>query len=285
MFRRLTLCLLFVSVSLSFAQKQETIWSEPERPILQRIRTLRQVPDEKRAAATREIAGLIRQLPASANKVNLASGLASLSTEGDFGRDTLQGVASMLADALREQAASPKGPIEEAPWVEMAQLIRYEHVKVPLDGPLLNTAMARLQAEDQQREKADFTLTDLQGKSWTLKQLHGKVVLVNFWATWCAPCRKEMPDLDTLYKRFQSQGLVILAISDEQDAKVRPFIAEKKVLYPILLDPGSKVNKLFAIDGIPKSLLYDREGKLVAQSIDMRTRGQFLEMLGRAGLK
>jgi peroxiredoxin len=94
-----------------------------------------------------------------------------------------------------------------------------------------------------------------------------------------------MPDLETLYQQFKEQGLVILAISDEDAGKVRPFIAQQKVTYPILLDPGRKVNELFQIEGIPKTFVYNRNGKLVAQSIDMRTRRQFLEMLAQAGLK
>jgi peroxiredoxin len=118
-----------------------------------------------------------------------------------------------------------------------------------------------------------------------LKEQHGKVVVLNFWATWCPPCRKEMPDLETLYQQFKDQGLLILAISDEDAGKVKPFIAQQKVTYPILLDPDRKVNDLFQIEGIPKTFVYDRNGKLVAQSIDMRTRRQFLEMLAQAGLK
>ena len=146
--------------------------------------------------------------------------------------------------------------------------------------------LAKLEADDQKRQSADFTLTDLQGKTWTLKDMKGKVVLVNFWATWCPPCRKEMPDLEALYNRFKDQGFVILAISeDEETPKVGPFIAEHKITYPILLDPGSKVNNLFEVEGIPKSFVYDRDGKLVAQSIDMRTQRQFLEMLAQAGLQ
>ena len=95
-----------------------------------------------------------------------------------------------------------------------------------------------------------------------------------------------MPDLDALYKRFESQGLVILALSDEDATVVKPFLADKqKVSYPILLDPGGKVHALFGVDGIPKSFIYDRSGKLAAQSIDMRTMTQFLELLKQAGLK
>ena len=75
-----------------------------------------------------------------------------------------------------------------------------------------------------------------------------------------------------------------MAISDEDDAKVRPFIAAGKLTYPILLDPESRIKKRFLIQGIPQTLLYDRSGKLVAQSSDMRTMKQFLEMLKHAGL-
>ena len=111
------------------------------------------------------------------------------------------------------------------------------------------------------------------------------MVLVNFWATWCPPCRKELPDLEALYQRFGSRGFVILAISDEEAGKVKPFVADQKLTYPVLLDPGRKVNELFQVEGIPKSFVYDRAGKLVAESIDMRTQRQFLEMLRHAGLE
>jgi peroxiredoxin len=94
-----------------------------------------------------------------------------------------------------------------------------------------------------------------------------------------------MPDLDALYQKFKDQGLVVLAISDEEAAKVSPFVSERKISYPILLDPGRKINDLFQVEGIPVSFVYDRSGKMVAQSIDMRTRNQFLEMLAQAGVR
>jgi peroxiredoxin len=152
------------------------------------------------------------------------------------------------------------------------------------DNPQFAAAMAMLESDDAQRAKADFTLADLQGKPWHLRELRGKVVLVNFWATWCPPCRKEMPDLQALYDKYKDQGFIVLSISDEESAKVTPFIAEKKITYPVLLDPGRKVNEAFIVEGIPKSFVFDRDGKLVAQSIDMRTRDQFLGMLSQAGL-
>ena len=281
-------CLLGITLAISFlslaAQDKATVWSDQEKPILEQLRGLRALPDDVRAKSTKDLALKIRELPAGPNKMRLANGLAGLSTEGDFGHDALQEVATTLAQTLKQQPLPDEKGRPAYPYVELAELVRYEHVDTSLDAPQFAAAMANLEAEDRKRMQADFTLKDLDGKTWTLKHLQGKVVLVNFWATWCPPCRKEMPDLEALYERFKDQGLVILSISDEEADKVKPFIAERKIQYPILLD-GGKVHKLFEVDGIPKSFVYDREGKLVAESIDMRTRLQFLEMLERAGLQ
>jgi peroxiredoxin len=277
--------ILVMSPVFVWAQKQEIVWSAQEKPIAEQIHGLRQLADDVRAGVTKQLALQIRQLPATPNKLRLAVGLANLSTEGDFGHDTLQEVATTLADTLRQQPAPDDHGQPAAAYLELAQLVRYEHMQASLDVPQFKAAMAKLEADDQRRQEADFTLTDLQGKTWSLRKLKGKVVLVNFWATWCPPCRKEMPDLNTLYQRFKGQGFVILAISDEEADKVKPFIAERNISYPVMLDPGRKVNELFQVAGIPKSFVYDREGKLAAQSIDMRTQKQFLEMLGQAGLR
>ena len=266
------------------AQEQKIVWSAQEKPIADKIGGLRALPDDVRGQATKKLAIEIRQLPVTPNKLRLANSLAMLSTEGDFGHDMLQEVAATLAGSLREQPLAAEKGQPPRPYVELAELVRYEHVQAALDDPQFAAAVSKIETDNQRREQADFTLADLGGKSWTLKEERGKVVVLNFWATWCPPCRKEMPDLETLYQQFKNQGLVILAISDEDAGKVKPFITQQKVTYPILLDPQRKVNELFQIEGIPKTFVYDRNGKLVAQSIDMRTRRQFLEMLGQAGL-
>ncbi len=277
--------MLLISAPLLHAQGEKVVWSSQEKPIADQIGGLRALPDDVRARATKNLALEIRKLPVTPNKLRLANSLAMLSTEGDFGHEMLQEVATTLAAALLEQPLPAQQGQPPRPYVELAELMRYEHVQASLDDPQFAAAISKMDADNQLREKADFTLADLGGAKWTLKEQRGKVVVLNFWATWCPPCRKEMPDLETLYRQFKDQGLVILAISDEDLGKVRPFISEQKVTYPILLDPGRKVNKLFQIEGIPKTFVYDRNGKLVAQSIDMRTRGQFLEMLAQAGLK
>jgi len=284
LFASVVACAL-LSLSFPLAAQEKVVWSEQEKPIVEQLRGLRKLDDDVRARTTRGLALQIRNLAVVPNKLRLAEALANLSTEGDFGRETLQAVTTTLASALREQPPAPEKGEPNSMYVELASLVRYEHMQATSDSPQFAAAMTKLASDDAKRQDADFTLTDLAGKSWHLNELHDHVVLVNFWATWCPPCRKEMPDLDALYKQFKDQGLVILAISDEDAAKVSPFIAEKKISYPILLDPGRKVNEQFVVEGIPKSFVFDRNGKLVAQSIDMRTRSQFLGMLAQAGLK
>ena len=271
--------------SFAFAQ-QKIVWTADEQPIVDQIRTLRKLPDDVRSRTHTELALKIRALPASDHKVSLATALASLSTEGDLGHDMLQEVATTLAQSLREQPQKPdKKGRPSYSYTALAQLVRYEHVNATLDDPQYQAAMAALAAEDEKRQNADLKLKDLAGHEWNLKDLRGKVVLVNFWATWCPPCVKEMPDLQALFEQYKDQGLVILGISDEDKGKVSPFIAQRSISYPILLDKGRKVEETFGIEGIPKTFIYDRDGKLVAQSIDMRSRAQFQKMLELAGLK
>jgi len=276
---------LLLALTCSLLAQEKTVWSAQEQPIADQIKTLRKLDDAVRARTTKELALQIRQLPVLPNKLKLAGDLANLSTEGDFGRDTLQEVTTTLATTLHQEFPPAKDGQPDDLFVELASLVRYEHMQAESDNPQFAQAMAKLEADDAKRQTADFTLQDLQGKPWHLRDLRGNVVLVNFWATWCPPCRKEMPDLQALYDKYKDQGFLVLSISDEEVAKVSPFVSERKITYPVLLDPGRKVNDAFVVEGIPKTFVYDREGKMVAQSIDMRTRHQFEEMLAQTGLK
>ena len=267
------------------AQSKEPNWTPVQAPIAQNVAGLRAVADDVRPRATQLLALQIRALPPSGNKLVLAYSLANLCTEGDQGHDTIQAVATTLEDALQQHPV-PEADGQPAPqYVELAMLATYEHVHVTLNNSQYAQAMKELRLDERRREHANFTLTSLDGQRWTLRSLRGKVVLVNFWATWCPPCRKEMPDLDALYKKYKNQGFVVLAISDEQPGTVRSFLAKHKVAYPVLLDPGDLIHKRFGVDGIPKSYLYDRDGRLVAQAMDMRTRDQFQAMLDKVDLE
>src|ERR1039457_1658813 len=129
--------MLVMSSLCVWAQKQEVVWSAQEKPIYDQIKTLRSLPDDVRARTTKDIALEIRVLPVSENKLRLANYLASRATEGDFGHDTLQEVATTLADTLRQQPAPPedKSTVSVDAYDEIAQLVRYEHVQGSLDAP------------------------------------------------------------------------------------------------------------------------------------------------------
>ena len=276
-------CLGLLAAFAVSSQRQQM--SADGQKIEETLMHLRGMTDADRAVATKNAALAIRKLPAGKEKVSLANGLANLATEGDFGKGTLQEVTTTLDLAVQE---SPQQNFRGEPdfsYIELAQLARYEHLKVNDHSASFKEALEKFIKIDEARQKADFTLNDIQGNPWTLSSLKGKVVLVNFWATWCPPCRKEMPDLETLYQKYKDKGFVILAISDEDISKVSPFIDKNKYSYPILLDPGRKVNTAFTVDGIPKSFIYDRNGKLAAQAIDMRTMDQFKTLLSRVGLR
>jgi len=285
--RKLLVTLLLALTSFAPAQTKAPAYTSAEQTIVDQIKTLRATPDAERGAKTTSIATQIHGLPAdSPNKLRLAVALTHLSTEGDFGHATLQAVANTLTESLTQTPPPPgNAGAPASPYTDLAKLVRYEHVTTSISNPQYAQANTLLAATEAAIQKADFTLTDLQGKSWTLSQLRGKVVLVNFWATWCPPCRKEMPDLDALAQRFANQGLVVLSISDENIAKVTSWILGQNINYPILIDTDRKASDAFHIEGIPQSFVFNRQGKLVAQSIDMRTQNQFLQMLAAADIK
>jgi peroxiredoxin len=109
----------------------------------------------------------------------------------------------------------------------------------------------------------DFRLTDLAGKEQSLSQYRGKIVLLNFWATWCKPCTTEMPAMQTTYEKLRDKGFVVLAVNElEDDAKVREHIKQYGHTFPVLMDRDNKVANQFGVFGLPVSVFLDQEGRV-----------------------
>jgi peroxiredoxin len=109
----------------------------------------------------------------------------------------------------------------------------------------------------------DFQLADLDGKTQSLSQYRGKIVLVNFWATWCKPCTTEMPAMQTTYDKLRDKGFVVLAVNElEDDAKVREHIKQYGHTFPVLMDHDNKVANQFGVFGLPVSVFIDQEGRV-----------------------
>ena len=116
----------------------------------------------------------------------------------------------------------------------------------------------------------DFALRTLEGNTVRLSEFRGqKVVLINFWATWCPPCRLEMPTMQQIYSEYKDKGFEILAVNIEPDAKqaIRDFVKELRLTFPIALDPDMKVTRKFRVIGLPVSVLIDRQGIVRAKEI------------------
>jgi thiol-disulfide isomerase/thioredoxin len=133
---------------------------------------------------------------------------------------------------------------------------------VKADGPVVATAAP------------DFTLKDLDGKDVSLSQFKGKVVLINFWATWCDPCRIEIPWLIEMQQKYGDKGFTVLGVAMDEEGKseVAPFVAKERfdvngqklpMIYPILLGNDAMADKFGGLLGYPTSILISRDGKLI----------------------
>lgn len=114
---------------------------------------------------------------------------------------------------------------------------------------------------------ADFKLEALDGSTVSLDQLKGKVVFLNVWATWCGPCREEMPSMETLYDEFRAnRDFVMLAVSQDTKGKVvvAPYVEKNGYHFKILLDPENKVGEAYEVSGVPETFIIDRQGRIVA---------------------
>jgi peroxiredoxin len=136
-------------------------------------------------------------------------------------------------------------------------------LKTALLGILFSIlAASSLAATDLAGQTApDFALKSANGENLRLSEYRGDVVMINFWATWCGPCRQEMPLLDELYTRYQRVGFSLLGINiDDDSRRAMQMVEDLGVQFPVLFDERKEVSKLYEVEAMPVTILLDREG-------------------------
>ena len=136
----------------------------------------------------------------------------------------------------------------------------------------------------------DFTLSDTSGKSITLSSLKGQAVLINFWATWCDPCQREMPAIQHEFETRRDEGFMVLAVDAAEtgphiEADIQDFGGKLGLTFPLLLDPGIVVNDLYRIRGYPTSFFVNRAGVIAAVHVGELTSKQLADYLAKLDSK
>jgi peroxiredoxin len=122
------------------------------------------------------------------------------------------------------------------------------------------------------RKAPDFSLKDLNGRKVEIRQYKGKIIFLNFWATWCGPCKEEMPSLEVLHRQFTGENFVLLTISVDYEGlkPVQGFVDKSHYTFPVLLDPNGETLDLFEVKGIPTTFIIDRNGMMIGRAIGPR---------------
>ena len=143
------------------------------------------------------------------------------------------------------------------------KIIRTGFIKLALVLLLSQFVITTASAATLDQAAPDFTLKSLDGKNLKLSELAGNVVLLNFWASWCGPCRKEMPLLNDLQKKYESLGFVVLGVNVEQNTDpAKSFLKKTPVDFPILFDSANNVSKLYDVIAMPTTVMIDRNGTM-----------------------
>jgi peroxiredoxin len=175
--------------------------------------------------------------------------------------------ADASASPPARSGPSTSAPVATAP--PTAVTIRPRAGKVlPLEAALRELDLIR---PARSRLAEDFTLPTHGGGKVGLTAQRGKVVMINFWATWCPPCLEEMPAMERLYRQQKDAGFTLIAVSVDADpGKVAPFVAEHKLTFPIGLDPRMEMANAYSVRALPSSFIVGRDGNLTALAIGPR---------------
>jgi peroxiredoxin len=181
------------------------------------------------------------------------------------------GAAAMVAMVVATHFGSPRADDRRA----AAAVVGPNAAPAPatpasgIDGPMKALNLVR---PPRTMLVEDFTLPTPDGKSFRLSAYRGKIVFVNFWATWCHPCLEEMPAMERLYRARKDRGLVIVAVSVDSNPGVVPsFVKEHGFTFPIVVDPKLQTANAYGVRGLPASFIVGRDGQMAALALGART--------------
>ncbi|MDA8441442.1 MAG: TlpA disulfide reductase family protein [Peptococcaceae bacterium] len=164
-----------------------------------------------------------------------------------------------MAKKKRTKVFRPELKTQRAPWLLIGGVLAGVIIVAML--LLKFTPVSASKVVEVGKPAPDFTLSRVNGQQISLSQYKGKPVIVNFWATWCPPCRMEMPTLEELSKQAAAKGFVLLAVDQEEDAAtVQNFFAKNHYDYPVVLDTTGAVSSLYNVSGIPTTIFIDSSG-------------------------
>ncbi len=200
-------------------------------------------------------------------------------------------------DGFRQQAMA-ENPSQAIPHVKLHEAFIHVSTDENLPSSAFDTKLpagVTIQAPQAKGDSPvpigspapDGELAGLDGKKVKLSSLKGSVVLIDFWATWCGPCRISLPNTNEAFQRYHSKGLKVLAVdSDDGDASsVAPFLQQNKYSFPAFLDQGGKLARAYHVEGIPCVAIIDAKGNLSSYSIGVEQKQQLFDDLKKAGLK
>lgn len=263
--------------------------------VLVRISARTDLTAEQRKAAFEEIFPLLRLHDAYMRYNNtrwIFSKAANSKIEGLFAEAALEWMGALDAAVnsedrmlLREQE---RGAFDSE-FLKLDELFQQRDFAFPQPHPSIVSRRALARLDGAANEIADFSLISADGATFRLRDLKGKIVLIDFWATWCPPCREAVPSLEKIHQDWKGRGVIVLGVDDESAGTIRSFNSKNGVTYPTLLDPDRKVHELFGVDGngqgIPLAVVFDREGKFVGRVPYPHNEESFLGVLKKAGLE
>jgi len=262
--------------------------------ILARVATRPDFTAEQRKAAFEEIFSLSRQADPPMRYQNARWALSKAGDskiDGLFAEAALEWLGAFNAAVNsndRFLLSDQEHGLRHYELLKLDELFQQHDFALPQPHPSIVSRRALVRLDRTANEIAEFSLPSVNGTTFRLRDMKGKIVLIDFWATWCPPCRDALPAIEKIHRDWNGKGVVVLGVDDEPAATIRSFISKNGITYPTLLDPDRKVHELFGVDGngqgIPLTVVFDREGKFVGRVPYPHTGENFLKLLKEAGL-